>query len=132
MIFIVSVRRRRHRRPRLWYQPDEAADTWIQDSKDATNLDHHMHRFGYHFRQTIVEEARKALERDGVSPQATTLPQPGQPEAIPKSQHEINVQADAVLRDLFPRIPHTDRQEIITHAFQKVCRLLIIDPLDHR
>lgn len=41
-------------------------------------------------------------------------------EPIPESQEEINKQADAAIRDLFPRIPNTDRQLIIQHAFQKV------------
>ncbi|KAI8306487.1 hypothetical protein K4K61_004462 [Colletotrichum sp. SAR11_59] len=42
-----------------------------------------------------------------------------QVEEIPRSQTEINRQADAALRELFPRIPHTDRQQIIDHAFRK-------------
>lgn len=79
-----------------------------------------MHRAGYHFRRTIVDEARKMLERNGVNLLAT-VSSTGEPESIPTSQEEINKQADAVLRDLFPRIPNTDRQEIILHAFQKVC-----------
>jgi len=41
-------------------------------------------------------------------------------EPIPNTQEEINAQADAAIRDLFPRIPNTDRQQIIDHAFQKV------------
>ncbi|KFY06094.1 hypothetical protein V492_08151, partial [Pseudogymnoascus sp. VKM F-4246] len=40
-------------------------------------------------------------------------------DAIPETQEEINKQADAALRDLFPRIPNTDREMIIQHAFQK-------------
>lgn len=44
----------------------------------------------------------------------------GMIEPIPESQDEINKQADAAIRDLFPRIPNTDRQMIIEHAFQKV------------
>ena len=42
---------------------------------------------------------------------------------IPESQEEINKQADAAIRDLFPRIPNTDREMIIRHAFQKVRRV---------
>ena len=41
-------------------------------------------------------------------------------EPIPESQEEINKQADAAIRDLFPRIPNTDRTMIIEHAFKKV------------
>lgn len=46
------------------------------------------------------------------------------PEPIPESQDEINRQADAAIRDLFPRIPNTDRQAIIEHAFNKVGDML--------
>ena len=42
------------------------------------------------------------------------------PDPIPESQEEINKQADAAIRDLFPRIPNTDREMIVRHAFQKV------------
>jgi len=42
------------------------------------------------------------------------------PDPIPESQSEINKQADAAIRDLFPRIPNTDREMIVRHAFQKV------------
>ncbi|KAK7978295.1 hypothetical protein PG996_004340 [Apiospora saccharicola] len=90
----------------------------VSDSKDVKNLEHHMHRAGYHFRRTIVDEARKMLERNGVNLLAA-VSSTGEPESIPTSQEAINMQADAVLRDLFPRIPNTDRQEIILHAFQK-------------
>jgi hypothetical protein len=42
------------------------------------------------------------------------------PEPIPERQEDINKQADAAIRDLFPRIPDTDCQMIIEHAFNKV------------
>ncbi|KAL2753716.1 hypothetical protein ACRALDRAFT_2029480 [Sodiomyces alcalophilus JCM 7366] len=47
------------------------------------------------------------------------LVSPGGVERIPESQKHINEQADAAIRELFPRIPNTDRGEIITHAFRK-------------
>lgn len=47
----------------------------------------------------------------------------GSPEPIPKTQEEYNLQVDAAIRDLFPRVPNTDRQMIIEHAFQRVCAL---------
>jgi hypothetical protein len=80
-----------------------------------------MNRLGYHFRCSIVDEARKALEGRGHHDQAAYVHESGKPEPIPTSQREIDQEADAVLRDLFPRIPNTDRQEIIDHAFKKVC-----------
>ncbi|KAI0402122.1 hypothetical protein F4802DRAFT_577280 [Xylaria palmicola] len=91
----------------------------VSNSKDTLKLDHHMNRLGYHFRCSIVEEARKVLSRKGHHEQAAYVHDPGRPEPIPNSQREIDNEADAVLRDLFPRIPHTDRREIIDHAFKK-------------
>lgn len=44
----------------------------------------------------------------------------GRPEPIPETQAEYHAQADAAIRDLFPRIPNTDRQIIIEHAFTRV------------
>ena len=79
-----------------------------------------MTRVGYHFRQMIVEQARADLLQDGIYQRATLAPRPGQPEPIPKDQRDIDRQADAVLRDLFPRIPNIDRREIIQHSFKKV------------
>ncbi|RYP67553.1 hypothetical protein DL769_005731 [Monosporascus sp. CRB-8-3] len=68
---------------------------------------------------TIVEQARAHLIENGKYEQAAQAARPGEPEPIPESQRDINRQADAVLRDLFPRIPNIDRQEIIQHAFKK-------------
>ncbi|KAJ8124620.1 hypothetical protein O1611_g9020 [Lasiodiplodia mahajangana] len=91
----------------------------VSNSKDTLKLDHHMNRLGYHFRRSIVEAARKVLNEKGYREQAAYVHEPGKPEPIPNSQREIDKEADAVLRDLFPRIPNTDRQEIIDHAFKK-------------
>ncbi|KAI0385336.1 hypothetical protein F5Y04DRAFT_276669 [Hypomontagnella monticulosa] len=91
----------------------------VSDAKNPDNLEHHMNRVGYHFRQTIVDQARAALPRSRHSNHTNRTHRPGEPEPIPKSQAEIDAQADAVLRDLFPRIPHTDRRQIIEHAFRK-------------
>ncbi|KAI0181467.1 hypothetical protein GGR52DRAFT_39643 [Hypoxylon sp. FL1284] len=89
----------------------------VSNSSNPENLDHHMNRIGYHFRGTIVEQARMLVEDGQSTPVA--LAQHGVPEPIPETQDEINKQADAVLRDLFPRIPNIDRKEIIQHSFQK-------------
>ncbi|KAI1471832.1 uncharacterized protein F4812DRAFT_467763 [Daldinia caldariorum] len=91
----------------------------VSDSKNPDNLDHHVNRVGYHFRQMIVDQARSKLAATGQAVHIPPTRKPGEPEPIPKSQAEIDAQADAVLRDLFPRIPNTDRREIIQHAFQK-------------
>lgn len=87
---------------------------------EGARISQHIYRTGYHFRETIVEEARDFLGETVISkPNAV----PGFIEPIPESQEEINKQADRGLRDLFPRIPNTDRQMIIEHAFQRVCVL---------
>jgi hypothetical protein len=74
-----------------------------------------MYRTGYHFRAAIVDDARALVGETVVSTIA-----PGQVEPIPETQEEINKQADAAIRDLFPRIPNIDRTMIIEHAFKKV------------
>ncbi|KAG5661070.1 hypothetical protein KAF25_002713 [Fusarium avenaceum] len=82
----------------------------------ANTLAHQVHRVGHHVRETIVEEARASLG------QAREYDMPvlrGAPEPIPESQEEYDAQVDAALRDLFPRIPNTDRQMIIEHAFRR-------------
>lgn len=80
----------------------------------VSEISEHMHRLGYHFRETIVEDARALLGETVIVPIV-----PGQVEPIPESQEEINKQADAAIRDLFPRIPNTDRAMILEHAFKK-------------
>lgn len=77
-----------------------------------------MNRVGHHIRQGIVEKARREVSDNGDSSDGQVPP--GYPEPIPESQEEINAQADLAIRDLFPRIPNTDRQKIIEHSFRKV------------
>ena len=64
-----------------------------------------------------MEQARETLGGEQLEGAGTNL---GLPEPIPEKQEDINKQADAAIRDLFPRIPNTDRQMIIEHAFNKV------------
>ncbi|KAF7544550.1 hypothetical protein G7046_g9766 [Stylonectria norvegica] len=91
----------------------------VSNSKetDWNPLAHHVHRIGHHFREVIVDEAREIL---GQTQALESIQVSGHsPEPIPESQEEYNVQVDAALRDLFPRIPNTDRQMIIEHAFRR-------------
>jgi len=93
----------------------------LKTAKDPTTsniLSHQVHRIGHHVRETIVDEARASL---GPSIDQMLPVSRGAPEPIPKSQEEYDAQVDAALRDLFPRIPNTDRQMIIEHAFRRVC-----------
>ncbi|RFU26043.1 hypothetical protein B7463_g10293, partial [Scytalidium lignicola] len=89
----------------------------VSGSKETNSrISDHVFRTGYHFRSTIVEKARKII---GEAIDTENAKSWGYIEPIPESQEEINKQADAAIRDLFPRIPNTDRQLIIQHAFQK-------------
>lgn len=84
------------------------------------NLVDHVHRIGYHFRSYIVDQAALALGGLNANHHHDTVTKISQrPDEIPESQEEINKQADAAIRDLYPRIPNTDREMIIQHAFQK-------------
>jgi hypothetical protein len=93
------------------------AQSWKEEN---SKISEHVHRTGYHFRESIVDEAREIIGETVISNPTIT---PGFIEPIPESQDEINKQADGAIRDLFPRIPNTDRQMIIEHAFKKVRKL---------
>lgn len=83
-----------------------------------------MHRIGYHFRTHIVEQAISMVEgSQPIESNFQNISRTGsgdRPDLIPETQEEINKQADAAIRDLYPRIPNTDREMIVRHAFQKV------------
>ncbi|KAM0455774.1 hypothetical protein ACHAO4_003851 [Trichoderma viride] len=85
-------------------------------SLDETILANQVHRVGHHIRQVIVEEAKESL--GGSSHHAVPVTDAG-PEPIPESQRAYHAQVDAAIRDLFPRIPNTDRQMIIEHSFTR-------------
>ncbi|KAL2073345.1 hypothetical protein VTL71DRAFT_10669 [Oculimacula yallundae] len=85
-------------------------------TQENTKISEHIHRTGYYFREAIVDQAREIVGETVIS-NPTILP--GIVEPIPQSQEEINKQADAAIRDLFPRIPNPDRIMIIEHAFKK-------------
>lgn len=92
----------------------------VQNTKevDPNHLSHHVHRTGHHIREAIVEEARASL---GHLPDVAVSND--QAEALPTSQSKYTTLANAAIVDLFPRIPNTDRQSIITHAFNLVWML---------
>lgn len=117
MIFIVSVRQAQHLYlPLAGHVFNDRTNSQTAKDANANKLALQMSRSGHHIRRTIVEEARALIGEED----ASTASNSGEPEPIPDSQEEYNAQADAALRDLFPRIPNTDRQMIIEHAFKKV------------
>ncbi|OAA76078.1 hypothetical protein LEL_05762 [Akanthomyces lecanii RCEF 1005] len=83
----------------------------------ANQITGQMGRIGYHIRAMIVEEAKASLKNFSQLPVVATN---GAPEPIPESQEEYHAQADAAVRDLFPRIPNTDRQAIVDYSFTRV------------
>ncbi|TQS37939.1 hypothetical protein Golomagni_01568 [Golovinomyces magnicellulatus] len=83
--------------------------------EDHSKISEHVYRIGFHFKKAVLDEALDFLgERKLHNPCSQ-----GHVEPIPVTQEEINKQADAAIRDLFPRIPNTDRQVVIEHAFKK-------------
>ncbi|KND94519.1 hypothetical protein TOPH_00850 [Tolypocladium ophioglossoides CBS 100239] len=88
----------------------------VTNSYNTTALSYanQLNRVGFHFHTNIVQEARASIV--GSPEQPARVPH-GVPEPIPKSQRLYHAQADAVLRDLFPRIPNTDRQRVLERAF---------------
>ncbi|POS83172.1 hypothetical protein EPUL_003666, partial [Erysiphe pulchra] len=82
--------------------------------RDQSLISEHVYRVGFHFRETVFNAALKTLGERNVHPCSKDYIEP-----IPETQEEINKQADAAIRDLFPKIPNTDRQLIIEHSFKK-------------
>ncbi|QUC21892.1 uncharacterized protein UV8b_06133 [Ustilaginoidea virens] len=95
---------------------EKDAMIFIVSSVATNSLSQQVNRLGHHVRETIVEEARQTIAD---LPQSGAMTPDGKPEPIPECQVEYHAQADAALRDLFPRIPNTDRQIIIEHAFTR-------------
>ncbi|KAI1008161.1 hypothetical protein K3495_g54 [Podosphaera aphanis] len=83
--------------------------------EDHSKISEQVYRIGFHFRESVIETAREFLGES----QHNYTSDKNFIEPIPKSQEEINKQADAAIRDLFPRIPNTDRRMVIEHAFKK-------------
>ncbi|RKF56812.1 hypothetical protein OnM2_078025 [Erysiphe neolycopersici] len=82
--------------------------------KDQSLISEHVYRVGFHFREIILNTALKNLGERKLHTCSKDYIEP-----IPETQEEINKQADAAIRDLFPKIPNTDRQLIIEHSFKK-------------
>ncbi|KAK3943501.1 hypothetical protein QBC46DRAFT_377262 [Diplogelasinospora grovesii] len=82
----------------------------------SRELSLHLNRIGHHIRQSIVEQARQSLGNDE---HTLVTADPLRPEPIPERQEDIDKQADAAIRDLFPRIPNTAREMILRHSFNK-------------
>ena len=129
MIFIVTVGSPCPTTIRSDWCPILTANVIQEDyrsTKYSAEIKGQTSRIGHHFRQAIADKARDSI---GLTKDHVIVPNPGVPEPIPERQEDINKQADAAIRDLFPRIPNTDRQAIIEHAFRKVGPCLHATPL---
>lgn len=93
------------------YQGAKDANSHGED--DVQNLALQVHRMGHHVRRTILEQAKDQVGKEVDSAETDNW-------QLPETQEEINAQAEAAMRDLFPRIPNFDKQMILEHAFKKV------------
>ncbi|KAJ4424488.1 hypothetical protein N0V82_000812 [Gnomoniopsis sp. IMI 355080] len=82
------------------------------EDDDVQNLALQVHRMGHHVRRTILEQAKEQVGKEVDSAENDNW-------QLPETQEEINAQAEAAMRDLFPRIPNFDKQMILEHAFKK-------------
>lgn len=82
--------------------------------EDQSRISEHVYRVGFHFRETVLNSALKTIGERKLHPSSKNYIEP-----LPETQEDINKQADAAIRDLFPKIPNTDRQLIIEHSFKK-------------
>lgn len=98
----------------------------LDDSILRKDYKSQMNRLGYHFREHVVQIVMQDLRITNIystfigetikkSVDGKLIPEP-----LPPTQQLIYQQADAVIRDLFPRIPNTDRGEVLEHAFNMV------------
>lgn len=83
----------------------------IYVEEDGQKLALQVHRMGFHVRRTILEEAKSLVGKEVAS---------GANWELPETQEEIHAQAEAAMRDLFPRIPNFDKRQVLEHSFKKV------------
>ena len=98
-------------------------------------MSHHIHRIGYHFRCEIVEEACETLgyvpyegtfittadlqQKQHNSVVAQAFAKMGLNYDRVKGNEETPEQVRAAIKELFPRIPQNDLDEIVTRAWEK-------------
>jgi hypothetical protein len=103
-------------------------------SRDPGKLSHHVHRIGYHFRSEVVEDACKALEYYPFQDTFLTgeeLKQRQHNSIVSKAfarqglnydritgNEETPEQVRAAIKEMFPKIPQHDLDEIVTRAWE--------------
>lgn len=104
-------------------------------ASDPSKVSHHIHRIGYHFRCEVVEEACEALgyvpyeggfitiadlqkhQQNNIT--AQILAKHGVRWDRVVGNEETPDQVRAAIKELFPRIPQMDLDQIVTHAWEK-------------
>ena len=101
---------------------------------DPEKVSHHIHRIGYHFRSEIVDEAREELgyilHRNQFIKEADLQAQYAQSRMAQimakhglhlhePDLHETPAQVRAAIKELFPRIPEDDLEQIVKHAWEQ-------------
>ena len=104
-------------------------------TKNKNELSKEVHRVGWHFPSSVVSRACMSLGID-ISQSGRALKRHHKwPKEVPRSkqttkdskvegqsqsQVEIDAQAKAAIKDLFPAIPPNDLHQIVDHAFDLV------------
>lgn len=108
--------------------------------RDPTNVSHHIHRVGYHFRNDVFDVAFTQLGLKGPGSRRTLRPRGADnriaPTAIARrmdsygasmgvaanesAQERQKRMVSLAIKDLFPKIPDDDQKAIIARAFQEV------------
>ena len=126
---------------RFPYHKHKLANLHIQasprnaDGFNPAKVSYHIYRIGYHFRREVVEEACEALgyvpyentfittadlqqkQHDSVIAQA--FAKHGANFDRVKGNEETPDQVRAAIKELFPRIPQNDLEEVVTRAWEK-------------
>ena len=108
-----------------------------REHTDPARVSHHSHRIGYHFRCEIVEEACETLgyvpyedtyittadlaqkQRNNVIMQAFARQGLTYNYDRVKGNEETPDQVRAAIKELFPKIPQNDLEQVIIHAWDK-------------
>ncbi|KAF2265853.1 hypothetical protein CC78DRAFT_532218 [Lojkania enalia] len=104
-------------------------------SSNPEKISHHVHRLGYHFPNEVVGQAcdvlgysirnnsyQKNTQNLDTTRLARSLAEHGRRMQLrnsPAMEGESKDQIRAAIRDLFPKIPSYDLDEIVDHAFQE-------------
>lgn len=105
-------------------------------AQDPDKVSHHIHRIGYHFKSEVLDEAREELgyivyhgkfvkeidlqKQSAESKMAQTLARYGiRPDTVSTpTQRETPQQVRSAIKELFPKMPDDDLEQIVSHAWE--------------